>query len=142
MRKGTILSVLSAAALLTACGSAADSPLPEDAVGFETSVLVNDRDPDDTYSSMTYNGRTYIGYGTGRAPDKEYVRCIGYLIQDGQEQRDVRIWLLSSSPNNDYIAQTDEGFMSQPIFYRATDTRGKDIATPDYIDSLDYSYWK
>ena len=28
MRKGTILSVLTAAALLTACGSAADSPIP------------------------------------------------------------------------------------------------------------------
>ena len=32
--------------------------------------------------------------------------------------------------------------MNQPSFYRAIDTKNKDINIPKFIDSLDYNYWK
>lgn len=35
-----------------------------------------------------------------------------------------------------------DGIMNQPDFWRAIDTRGMVIDTPDYIDSLGYSYWE
>jgi hypothetical protein len=38
-----------------------------------------------------------------------------------------------------YIGTT---LMNQPSFWRAIDTKGKDIVIPDYIDLLDYTYWK
>ena len=31
--------------------------------------------------------------------------------------------------------------MNQPDFYRAIDTKGKDIDIPDCIQSLNYDYW-
>jgi len=54
----------------------------------------------------------------------------------------VTFWQLRSVHNDDYIVSRDNGWMSQPMFYRAVDTKGKDVYTPDYIDSLDYEYWK
>ena len=32
--------------------------------------------------------------------------------------------------------------MNPQSFYRAIDTRDKDIDIPKYIDDLDYNYWK
>ncbi len=32
--------------------------------------------------------------------------------------------------------------MNQPDFYRAIDTKNKKINTPNYIESLEYNYWK
>lgn len=34
------------------------------------------------------------------------------------------------------------GMMEQPDFYRAIDTVGVDVHTPNYIESLDYDIWK
>lgn len=36
---------------------------------------------------------------------------------------------------------TRETLMNQPDFFRAVDTKGKKIDTPNYIDSLNYNYW-
>lgn len=32
-------------------------------------------------------------------------------------------------------------FMDQPSFFRALDTKDKQIATPKFIESLDYNIW-
>ena len=142
MKKHMVIAALLSVSLLTACGNNYDDSLPETAVGLETSEFVNENNKEDTYSAITYNGRLYIGYGSGRAKDNEYTECIGYLIQDGEEHKDVTFWQLRSVHNDDYIVSRDNGWMSQPMFYRAVDTKGKDVYTPDYIDSLDYEYWK
>lgn len=144
MKKYSFLAALLSVSLLTGCGSRHDDSLPETAVGFETSKFVNENNKDDTYSVITYNDRQYIGYGgiKGRISNDEYTKCIGYLIQDGQEMKDVTFWQLKSVHNDDYIVWRDNGWMSQPIFFRAVDTKGSDVYTPDYIDSLDYEYWK
>lgn len=39
----------------------------------------------------------------------------------------------------DYIT---DGVMEQPSFWRAADTKGKDLFVPAYIDSLGYEYWE
>ena len=38
-----------------------------------------------------------------------------------------------------YIGTT---LMNQPVFWRATDTRGQEIFTPAFIENLGYGYWK
>ena len=32
--------------------------------------------------------------------------------------------------------------MAQQAFYRAVDTAGRDIPTPDYIEDLGYAFWE
>lgn len=40
----------------------------------------------------------------------------------------------------DYYVESD--LMNQPMFWRTIDTKGKEIVTPEFIDSLEYTYWK
>lgn len=144
MRITALIPPLACAILLTACGERTDVPLPDGVNGISSFSFANPDNADDTYSAIEYADRLYIPYGTpgSSIDDDEYVRCIGYLIQDGQEMKDVTFWQLRSVHNNDYLVWRDNGIMSQPVFYRAADTKGASIQTPSYINSLDYDYWK
>ena len=63
-------------------------------------------------------------------------------MQDGEERMDDRVFPLSADPERNYLVViTVNGFMDQPIFYRALDTAGKDIETPAFVQSLDYGIW-
>ncbi|MDO4863596.1 MAG: hypothetical protein Q4A05_05440 [Ruminococcus sp.] len=144
MKKTAFMLTVAAVLTLCSCGNVTDEPLPGNATAFESFEFVDPDSKDDGYRAVTYNGRTYIPYGT---QGKEFTysklgECLGYWVQDGEEMKDVRLYTLTSDPDVNFIAMTDEGFMSQPTFLRAIDTRGKDIPTHDLIDSLDYEYWK
>ena len=131
--------------ILTGCGKRIDCALPEKPIEFHTGTFVNPADSDDTYQSIDCNGRTYIGYGTIRNSinGNDVGKCLGYIVQDGVVMKDVRVFLLNADPDANYLVQIiTDGFMDQPVFYRALDTRGKKIDTPQYIESLDYSFWK
>lgn len=140
-----LAAALTAAALTTGCGKRIDYSLPHDPIAFDTGNFVNPDNSDDTYLSITYNGRTYIGYGTLKnSIDGDYVgKCLGYRVQEGKKIEDSRFFLLNADKADNYLVEIDiAGEMSQPLFFRATDTAGKDISTPDCIESLDYDYWK
>ena len=127
-----------AAALMAGCGDGAYA-LPADAPQLEQATYVNENDKEDTYNAIMYGGREYVCYGTlgGSFRDKEVEACIGYTGSD----RNERVCTLRAT--KDYIMQTYvNGVMDQPVFYRAADTLGKDIYTPDYIDSLDHELWQ
>ena len=131
--------------VLAGCGKRIDYGLPETSTEFHTGSFVNPADSDDTYQSIEYNGRTYIGYGTskGSIDGNDVVKCLGYIVQDGVIMKDLRVFLLNDDPDADYLVRfAIGGFMNQPVFFRALDTRGKKINTPPYIESQDYSYWK
>jgi len=130
---------------LSGCGKRIDMELPEKPIEFHTGTFVNPADPDDTYQSIEYNGRTYIGYGTlkGSIDGDDVGQCLGYIIQDGTIMKTVRIFPLTADPDANYLVEIfTDGFMNQPFFFRALDTRGKPIDTPRYIESLGYSYWE
>ena len=130
---------------LSGCGSRINTDLPEHPIEFHTGTFVNPADPDDTYQSIEYNGRTYIGYGTlkGSIDGDDVGQCLGYIIQDGTIMKTVRIFPLTADPDANYLVEIfTDGFMNQPFFFRALDTRGKAIDTPRYIESLGYSYWE
>lgn len=140
----SILLIVSLLAVLAGCGRQMVPALPENAAEFILGDYVNPMDTEDGYTAISYNGRIYAYYGTVsrslRAADLG--PCLGYTVQDGERQDD-RICLLAADPEANYLVRIPvDGFMDQPDFFRALDTAGKAIDTPDYIKSLDYSIWE
>lgn len=83
--------------------------------------------------------------------NKNINKCIGYIIQNensssitDKDNKDIRVYTLIEDANENYLMiydiKTKE--MNQPDFYRAIDTKNKKINTPNYIESLEYNYWK
>lgn len=141
-----LLPLFLAALLLLAlagCGTPVDYDLPEDPVEFHTTPFVNPDDPEDGYLAIEYEGRTYVPYGTGSVGGTDVGPCLGYIVQDGEVRDGDRIFPLTADPELNYLAElTWQGFMDQPIFYRAIDTRGQDVKTPRFIQSLEYAFWE
>ena len=70
--------------------------------------------------------------------------CVGYLVQDGEKDTNQRVYTLVDDTEHNYLMDyyVASDFMNQPVFWRAIDTKGKEIVTPEFIDSLEYSYWR
>ena len=145
MVKKVIMIMLAALLLLglAGCGTPIDYELPEEPIEFHTADFVNPDDPEDGYLTIEYKGRTYVPYGTGSVGGKDVGACLGYIVQDGEVREGDRIFPLTTDPDCNYLAElTYQGFMDQPIFDRAIDTRGQEIDTPRFIDSLEYPFWE
>lgn len=138
----TLILMISTA---TGCGSKIDYSLPDNPIEFNTSTFANPFNEADEYSAIEYKGREYIPFGTlkGSLGKDDIGECLGYLVQEGQKLESVRLFTLADDPEANYLVEIDtEGEMSQPSFYRAADTVGKEIDVPSFIDSLDYDYWR
>lgn len=146
MRKyfSIILGVLFAFGL-TGCGQTEYPNLPDNSIAFEMGEYVDTEDNDVIYGTIMYQGRTYMPYGTlsNTIDAKDINSCIGYMVQDGNADTDERLYTLASDGECNYLMEyyVADNMMNQPYFWRAIDTRGEDISTPDYIDSLEYQYW-
>ena len=130
--------------MLTGCGMGIDYTLPDNPIEFRMGTYVNPDDPDDTYGSIEYNGRTYVAYGTqkGNITGFDLGDCLGYIVQGGEKLEDTRVFLLKDDSEMNYLGDfSTNTFMNPPLFFRAVDTIGKDIKTPAYIDSLGYDLW-
>ena len=137
---------------LTGCGIKYPD-LEKDAIGFQTDNYIDENDNGVGYLTIEYNGRTYMPYGTlkGSLKEKDIDKCIGYIIQNensssiiDKDNKDTRIYTLIDDKENNFLMEYYIGtdLMNQPSFYRAIDTKNKDINIPKFIDSLDYNYWK
>ena len=143
--KLALLLLLALLAVLAGCGRGLAPELPEQPTEFVLEDYVNPSDPEDGYAVFPYKGRTYACYGTiSRSLRAEDLGpCLGYTVQEGVKQTDLRVCLLAADPEANYLVRIPVGgFMDQPDFFRALDTAGKEIDTPDYIQSLDYDIWK
>ena len=131
--------------LLAGCGAGGPYALPAQPVAFETAEFQNPADPEDGYMALEYEGRVYIPYGTlaGRIGRSDVAECLGYLVQDGIADENARVYTLSADPAHNYLMDRyTGGEMMQPVFWRAIDTAGDTIETPDYIDDLGYAFWQ
>ena len=146
MRKVEIIACICSLSLAFAgCGNRIDYSLPDNPIAFETGTYENPYDDEDTYLSIVYNGRTYIGYGTikGKIAAEDVGKCLGFIVQDNVRYEESRIFILKDDPDSNYLCRFEtEGVMNQPDFFRAIDTVGQDIYTPDYIEDLGYDFWK
>ena len=135
-----MIAAISALCILCACGESVIKNLPENAPNIVTTEYTNPDNADDGYAGVIeYGGRTYVFYGTqsGMIRESMIKECIGYTDGDTNS----RVYTLNDT--DDYIATYYvNGEMEQFHFLRALDTVGEDIATPEYIDSLDYELWK
>ena len=146
-RTVTAIVVLFALALATmgGCAGRIEARLPDDPLEFNTSEYANPSDEEDAYLSIEYKGRTYIPFGTVGSSfgNDDIDECLGYVVQDGEKLEDVRVCTLASDTDENYLVEiATEGFMDQPMVYRALNTAGKDIVTPSFVDSLDYDIWQ
>lgn len=125
--------------------------LKENAISFIMGEYKSDID-DTLYGSLNYNDRIYIPYGTlkGQIKTKDIKNCIGYIIQDENSSsttnlndKDTRVYTLVNDKDENFLMvyYIGESLMNQPDFYRALDTKDKNIEIPNFIDKEDYEYW-
>lgn len=125
--------------VLTGCGKSIYPELPANAIAFENGI--------------TYKDRTYSMYGTLDKSIKasDIKECIGYIVQTEENSsiadpndKDTRVYLLTDDKEENFIMvyYTGTTLMNQPDFYRADDTKGKEIEIPKFICDLDYDWWK
>ena len=82
---------------LAGCGRGLAPELPEAATEFALEDYINPADPEDGYAAISYNGRIYAYYGTGTRSlrAEELGPCLGFTVQEGIKQDDLRICLLA-----------------------------------------------
>lgn len=133
-----ILPLFAVLIMLSGCSGSVNYDLPPNPEGFETYEYQG-------FMAVDYNGRTYVPYGTlkGKIYGRNIDRCVGYIIQDGEEMKDTRLYILEDDDNVDYLMEyCVDGEMEQPMFLRAVDTVGCDVAELEYIESLEYDFWE
>ena len=145
-KRFTIPLLLAAAAcMVTACQNA-DDALPENPVIFQNETFINPADQNDTYYAVRYQDRIYIPYGKpaeGGVDADAIGSCLGYQMQDGVEDQNMRFYTLAGDEDTVFLMRKYVGgIMDQPVFFRAVDTKAKDIAVPAYIEpDHDEPFW-
>ena len=145
----TIVLVLT----LSGCGRSNYPELPDNAIAFEMGTLEDTEHDAALFGTLEYNGRIYIGYGTinNAFKNSDVNQCIGYVVMDENSTSNpdpndmsIRIYTLYGDDDHKFLMEHDSasGLMNQPSIWRAIDTRGKGIDIPNYIDALEYDYWK
>lgn len=137
--------------LFVGCGKTTYPDLPKNPIAFEMGSF-EDTDHDNAlFGTLEYNGRTYIGYGTinNNFKKSDIDQCIGYIVMDNNstsnpdpDDTSSRIYTLAGDTEHNFLMDYTDGVMNQPNFWRAVDTKGKDIPVPSCIDDLGYDYWK
>ena len=138
--------------LMSSCLKKPLPELPSDAIAFEGRSFVDQEHDAASFITIEYNGRTYIQYGTRNNKYKQSCvdSCVGYLVQNellssvvDLSNTNRRIYTLSIDPEHNFLMDFDDSveLMNQPAFWRAMDTKGKDIEIPDYIDSFGDAFW-
>ena len=146
MKKGIILLMI--ILFLTGCGIKYPE-LKDDAIAFEMGEYI---DEDASYGTIEYKGRTYMAYGTlkGSLKSSDLKDCIGYIVEDKNiqimvenKEKDARVYTLTEDLGANYLMvhYIVSEIMNQPMFWRAMDTKGKDIKTPAYIEIPEEGYW-
>lgn len=101
--------------------------------------FVNPDNPEDRYVYVETGGRRYLLFGIQNKTlnDKQIGECIAY------SEKDSNLRYYDVIGYDDFIAGFYvNGEMEQVHFLRDTETIGKDIVIPDFIDEFEYDIWK
>ena len=150
MKRITLIAAAAAVALLmTACSGGAkrnfDFTMPDSPTEFISSTVPDPNDDSMNFAALEFDGKLYVSYGTIEEDpaQSEVGACLGYLVQDGNKLKEIGVFPLTSDPDQNYLICMDEAGNLQNIsVFRNSETAGKDITTPSFIKSREYSYWK
>ena len=135
MKRIHTAAVLLAALCLTGCGRDRYA-LPEKPVVFETGTFVNPDNPEDTFLSVEWDGRTYILFGIEKGMTTHFGPCLGYVGDDKNE----RIFAAEGLPKEEYLIEYYvAGKMEQAVYLRCIDTKGNPV--PEQLESCGYPFW-
>lgn len=142
-----LVVVMMIGCLAVCCGCGPRSKSTADGTAYVLEEYENPDNENDVFMSIEYNGREYIPYGTTyeSVDDVDTDECIGY-VENASDASDTDDKLYTLDDTEDYLmryyeneeAASDE----KPIFYRAVDTKGKEVETPEYIFDMEYEFWK
>ena len=142
-------AVTAFALLLSGCGKNAasnlDFSMPDSPKEFVVTTFTDPNDESVNYAALEFDGKTYVKYGTlsGEIDKKDVGSCLGYLVEDGHQIQELRVFDLASDPEQNYLLTMDsQGIMENPSFFRNIETVGEDIETPSFIEDADYALWK
>ena len=139
---------------LCGCGRTNYPALPDDPIAFEMGTFEDTEHDSALFGTLEYEGRMYIGYGTiSNTFKKDDVdQCIGYIVMDenstsnpDSNNTNVRVYTLTGDDDHNFLMNYDNTAgltMNQPSFWRAIDTKDRDIEIPQYINVLEYEFWK
>lgn len=138
---------------LNGCGKNNYPELPDHAAAFEMGIFEDTEHDAALFGTLEYSGRVYIGYGTSNSAfrSSDVDQCIGYVVMDENStsnpdpnDKSIRVYTLHGDDDHNFLMEYDNasGLMNQPSFWRAIDTKGKAMDIPNYIDALEYDYWK
>lgn len=133
-------------AVLCDCDNSLKLTYPENPIKFTTYSFYNPDNPDDGYEAFDFQNRTYIPYSSNGSSimADEAEACLGGIVQEGKDLDDTWVVRLSAFKDNDdfLMIYCPKGGMQPEIFYRAIDSKEKQITLPEYISSDCYEYWK
>jgi hypothetical protein len=142
MKKMKMAAVLMCGAILLSGCSQKQSLKDQGKYQLPESATMYNNYYDSDFGEMTIEnaGRLYtlFGWRSETVPEKSISECIGYV--DHNEDR--RIYLLSDDPDHNYLVVSNlNSIRGDWCFYRAQDTVGKDIYTPDFIEPNGFEIW-
>ena len=116
--------------------------LPDDPIEFVPySFLSEDTQGLDV---IVLDERPFVVYGTLKDSlklDEVVDKVLGYRYSENAPD-DRSEFVIKLNGTDDYLmVYYADAFMQPPVFYRALDTEGQDIYTPDYIESYGDSIW-
>ena len=137
-----IAGLLACVLILSGC-KRIDYSLPENPQVFtQRSYSYNDETCGEL-AGFEYNGREYVFFGSikGGILSDEVGECVGYIYSEtNPEDKNDRVMKLTAT--DDFLmVYYVSGIMEPAVFYRAADTRDKDIEIPEYIIDNGYRYW-
>ena len=118
--------------------------LPEEPTVFYPYTYDTSADGSQNYEALAYNNRPYVVYGTLKNSMKlnEVVESVlGYRYNENVPDDRGELVIKLNGTDDYLMIYFVDAFMQPPVFYRAMDTAGQDIYTPDYIESYGDELW-
>lgn len=155
MRKKLLLMGLLLTLCTVGCGKKEYPELPDNPIAFTMGEFEDPEHDQEVFLTIEYNGRTYIPYGTPKNfsfGTKSLDKCIGYIVLDENvtnmpdpDCKSEKVYTVSGDEDNNFLMEYDDTYewmTPPPIFYRAIDTKGKDITIPKFIDAGGHEFWE
>ena len=142
-----LVMVMMIGCLVVSCGCGPRSKSTEAGTAYMLEEYVNPDNENDVFMSIEYNEREYIPFGTTYedVDDVDTDECIGY-VENASDESDTNDKLYTSDDTEDYLMRyyesEDDNTDEKPVFYRAVDTKGTEVETPEYIFDMEYEFWK